>query len=66
MSTTDSTAATAVEVEVDMLRAAGAWLKLAAERLAAGDYGQAASMAKLSCFGAEGAAERIAALADQR
>lgn len=48
--------------EATTLRAAAAWLELAAEHLKAGDHEQAASMARLGRFGADGTAERIEAL----
>lgn len=49
----------------DVLRAAGAWLQLAAERLETGDLAAAHNMAKLGLFGCENAPDRIDALHNQ-
>ena len=53
---------TEAEALADVLRSAGGWLKLAAEKLEAGDLAAAHNMAKLGLFGCEDAPGRIDAL----
>jgi len=53
---------TAAQTEARTLRAAAAWLHMAAEALKAGDLAKAGSYARLGEFCADGAAGRIDAL----
>ena len=59
--TVDRSAAAEQERVAEALRSAGAWLKLAAERLDAGDVDQAANMVRLGLYGAQSAAEKLEA-----
>jgi hypothetical protein len=55
-------AAEAATELADALRSAGAWARLAAEKLEAGDLAAAENMSKLAAFGVEDTPARIAAL----
>jgi hypothetical protein len=56
---------TEAEALADVLRCAGSWLHLAAERIEAGDLAAAHNMARLGIFGCEDTPDRIDALHEQ-